>query len=96
MAPLGSDCGYGHRVAHDANCTADRQRSQNNDGIDSRSNDLDTRPYRRSQIYGRVRLIEGGFGQVGAGHGGDADSCCEQDENQGPTKSSHVTLPQVP
>jgi hypothetical protein len=63
-------------MANNATCTVDRQGSQNNDGIDSRSNDLDTGPYRRSQIYRRIRLIERGFGQIRAGHGGDADRCC--------------------
>jgi hypothetical protein len=75
MAPLGSETGYGHRMANNATGAVDRQCSQNHDGTDSRSNDLDTKPYRRSQIHRRVRLIERGFGQVRAGHDGDTDRC---------------------
>ena len=73
MAPLGRDCRFGRRLVNNANCGVDRQHSQNNDGIDGRRNDLDTKAYRRSKIYGRIRLIERGFGQVRAGHGGDTD-----------------------
>jgi hypothetical protein len=76
MAPFGRDCWFGHRMANNATGTVDRQCSQNNDGIDSRSNDLDTKPDGRSQIYGRIRLIERGFGQVRAGHDGDTDRRC--------------------
>ena len=73
MAPLGRDCRFGRRMINNANCGVDQQRWQNDDGIDGRGNDLDTKAYRRSKIYGRIRLIERGFGQVGAGHGGDTD-----------------------
>lgn len=79
MAPFGPDCRFGRRMINNANCGVDRRRSQNEDGIEGRGNDVNT--YRRSQIYRRIRLIERGFGQVWTGHGGDTDGCCQQGEN---------------
>jgi len=62
MAALGRDDGFGRQTANEATCAVEAQRRQNNDGIDGRSNDLDTKPGRRSQIYRRICLVESGFG----------------------------------
>ena len=94
MAPLGRDDRFERQTGDNASCTVDGQRRRNHNGIDRRSDDLDTKPGGRSQIYWGVGFIESGFRQVWAGHGRDADRGCQQNENQRPTKSLHFTLPQ--
>jgi hypothetical protein len=94
MAALGRDDGFGRRTGDNATRAVDGQRRRNHDGIDRRSDDLNAKAGGRSQIYRGVGFIEAGFRQVWAGHGRDADCGCQQDENQSPTKSLHVTLPQ--
>ena len=57
------------------------KRRQNRDGIDGGRNYLDTGAYGRGKVYGSVRLIEGGLGQVGPRHYGYADCSCQEEEN---------------
>jgi len=81
MALSQRDSGLEHDSADEASWAVVWQGRQNRDGIDRGRNDLDAGTYRRSQIYGSVRFIEGSLGQVWPGYDGYADRGRQQEQN---------------
>jgi hypothetical protein len=60
-------------AADDTACAIYRERRQNKVCIEYGNDDLDTKPYRRRQIYRRIRFIELGFREVDSGNNRDTD-----------------------
>src|SRR5258707_8406059 len=66
---------------------------ENNDWIKSGGDYRGAGAQRRGQVYGRIRLIESGFGQVDAGYSRNAHHRAQQKENQNPVKMLHFLNP---
>jgi hypothetical protein len=85
--------GFEQQTAIDANCGAELQSWQNDDWIDNRRGDTDTRSYRPGQIYRRISLIESGIGPIHSRHRECTNRCAQQKKNQNRSKSLHITPP---
>ena len=85
--------GLEQQTAIDANCGAKLQSWQNDDWIDNRRGDTDTRSYRLGQIYRRISLIESGIGPIHSGQSECTNRCAQQKKNQNCPKSLHITPP---
>jgi hypothetical protein len=81
MALSERNCRFEDHSADEATWAVVWERRQNRDGIDRWRNYLDTGTYGRSEIYGSVRLVEGGFGQVWPRYDGCADCGSQEEQN---------------
>ncbi len=93
MALTGHDGEWERSTWKKAGCTMKPGRGQNRYGINHGGCDAEAGPNGNDEIHWRIRLVEGGFGQIGSGHDGGEDRRSQQHRHRNPAQDLHFHSP---